>query len=146
MFWTGSATVMLKPQSKSRARALQLLYAWELTRRPALDSVISALARLTGPEPEVLDLAEHYLKGVTGSVDQLDTLAVAAADHWRLERLAMVDRNILRLGIHELLQPHVPPPAAIDQAVWLAQRFGGPQSPAFVNGVLDRVARNLGRL
>lgn len=137
---------MLRPESRSRARALQLLYAWELLGRPSLDAVISALARLTGPEPEVLDLAEQYLAGVTRGVDRLDSLAGAAADHWRLERLALVDRNILRLGIYELLQPELPPRVAIDQAVWLAQRFGGAQSPGFVNGVLDRVARDLGRL
>ena len=138
--------MMIKSQTKSRARALQLLYTWELMNRPSTSTVISALARLTGPEPTVLDLAERYLVGVTGSVAQLDELAAAATDHWRLERLALVDRNILRIGTWELLQPHVPAAGAIDQAVWLAQRFGGPQSPSFVNGVLDRVARQLGRL
>lgn len=137
---------MLKSQSKSRARALQLLYTWELMGRPSHDAVISALARLTGPEPVILDLAEQYFAGVTAEVGRLDALAAEATDHWRQERLAVVDRNILRLGIWELLQPRVPAPAAIDQAVWLAQRFGGPQSPGFVNGVLDRVARTLGRL
>lgn len=137
---------MLKSQSKSRARALQLLYAWELMGRPSPDAVISALARLTGPEPVILDLAEQYFAGVTAEVDRLDTLAAEATDHWRQERLALVDRNILRLGIWELLQPRVPAAGAIDQAVWLAQRFGGPQSPGFVNGVLDKVARTLGRL
>lgn len=136
----------VKPQSRSRARALQLLYAWESMGRPPRDATLSALARLTGPEPAVFDLAEEYFAGVTADVDRLDQLAAEAAEHWRIERLALIDRNILRLGIYELLQPRVPPAGAIDQAVWLAQRFGGPQSPAFVNGVLDRVARNLGRL
>lgn len=137
---------MLKSQSKSRARALQLLYAWELMGQPSRDAVISALARLTGPEPVILDLAEQYFAGVTAEVERLDTLAAEATDHWRQERLAVVDRNILRIGIWELLQPRVPAAGAIDQAVWLAQRFGGPQSPGFVNGVLDKVARTLGRL
>lgn len=138
--------MMIKSQSRSRARALQLLYAWETMDRPPTDHVVSALARLTGPEPLVLDLAERYFEGVTEQVDRLDHLAAAAADHWRIDRLALVDRNILRIGIWELLQPQVPAAGAIDQAVWLAQRFGGAQSPAFVNGVLDRVARQLGRL
>lgn len=136
----------IKPQAKSRARAVQLLYAWELLGRPSTDAVISALARLTGPEPTVLDLAERYFTGVTGDLERLDALAAEATVHWRPERLALVDRNILRLGIWELLQPHVPAAAAIDQAVWLARWFGGSQSPAFVNGVLDGVARHLGRL
>lgn len=137
---------MIKSQSRSRARALQLLYAWEAMNRPPAARVVSALARLTGPEPTVLDLAERYFTGVIAEVDRLDALAQAAASHWRLDRLARVDRNILRIGVWELLQPGVPPAGAIDQAVWLAQRFGGAQSPAFVNGVLDGVARQLGRL
>jgi len=137
---------MRRPESKSRARALQLLYAWEQMGRPSRDRVISALARLTGPEPGVLDLAESYFAGVTGEVGRLDDLAAAAADHWRLDRLAMVDRNILRLGIWELLQAVTPPRVVLDESVWLAQRFGGPGSPGFVNGVLDQVAHQLGRL
>lgn len=136
----------IKPQAKSRARAIQLLYTWELMGRPSHNAVVSALARLTGPEPAVLDLAEAYFAGVTGEIARLDGLLDQAVEHWRPDRVALVDRNILRLGIYELLQPRVPAAAAIDQAVWLAQRFGGPQSPAFVNGVLDRVARTLGRL
>jgi len=64
----------------------------------------------------------------------------------RIERIAAVERNILRLGIHELVLADVPPKVAIDEAVQLAHWFGGAKAPAFVNGVLDRVAKQLGRL
>jgi len=78
--------------------------------------------------------------------DELDTLFGDAAEHWRVDRLPVVDRNILRLGVYELLQESAPPKVVIDEALWLAHRFGSPQSAAFVNGVLDAVARSLGRL
>ena len=76
----------------------------------------------------------------------LDGLIQAAAENWRIERLAVVDRNILRIGAHEIKSESVPPVVAIDEALWLAHRFGTTESPAFVNGVLDRIARSLGRL
>ncbi len=136
---------MLRPETKGRARALQLLYAAEAQAR-TVASVVPGLARLTGPEPTVLDFAEALALEVTGRMPELDRLLDAATDHWRLERLAVVDRNILRIGAHEITSNAVPPKVAIDEAIWLAHRFGTPESPAFVNGVLDRVARNLGRL
>ncbi len=76
----------------------------------------------------------------------LDRYAADAAEHWRLERIAVVERNILRLAIHELAYESTPPRVVIDEALWLAHRFAGPRAPAFINGVLDRVARDLGRL
>ena len=136
---------MLRTETKGRARALQLLYAAE-ARDQGVEDVIPGLARLTGPAPLVLDFAEKLAAGVRADQPRLDRLLEAATEHWRLERLAMVDRNILRLGTFELLSPEIPPRVAIDEALWLAHRFGTVQSPRFINGVLDRVARTLGRL
>ena len=84
--------------------------------------------------------------GVIERREEIDRALARASDNWRLERLAVVDRNILRLGVFELLSAEVPPKVAIDQALWLAHRFGGSQTAGFVNGVLDSVARSLGRL
>ena len=137
---------MLRRETRSRARALQLLYAWELQGRPPLDDVASGMGRLVGPEPRVLDGAERLASGVIDDVEQLDRLVREAAEHWRLDRIGLVERNILRLGILELRAQEVPPKTAIDEAVTLAHWFGGPRTPAFVNGVLDRIARSLGRL
>lgn len=136
----------LRPETRARARALQLLYAWETDGRPSLDSLLGGIARLTRPGPLVLDQAAALAARVIDSCDTLDAAFSKAADHWRLDRLAVVDRNILRLGVAELLDERVPAKVAIDEALWLAHRFGGLQSPAFVNGVLDSVARTLGRL
>lgn len=137
---------MLRPETKSRARALQLLYAWELQGAPPMPGVATGLARLTGPEPRVLDRAEELAQGVIADVGLLDADAARASDNWRLNRMAVIERNILRLGILELRRGDVPPKVAIDEAVRLAHWFGGARAPAFVNGVLDGIARTLGRL
>ena len=137
---------MLRAETKCRARALQLLYAWELLGEPPVPAVAIGLSRLTGPEPRILDRAEELAAGVVRDVGALDAEAERASDNWRLNRMAVVERNILRLGILELRRGDVPPKVAIDEAVRLAHWFGGARSPGFVNGVLDGIARALGRL
>jgi len=79
-------------------------------------------------------------------VRDIDRVAADAAENWRMSRIAVVERNILRIAIEELGDESVPPRVVIDEAVRLAHWFGGARAPAFVNGVLDRVARSLGRL
>jgi N utilization substance protein B len=137
---------MLRVETKSRARALQILYAWELQGRPSIPVVASGLARLTGPEPRILDRAEALAERVAGEIEKLDAQAASASENWRMSRIAVVERNILRLGIHELRRGDVPPKVAIDEAVHLAHWFGDARAPGFVNGILDGVARSLGRL
>jgi N utilization substance protein B len=137
---------MLRLETKSRARALQILYAWELQGAPPLARVATGLARLTGPEPRVFDRAEALAEAVIANVEQLDAHAARASENWRLNRIAIVERNILRLGIHELQAAEVPPKVAIDEAVHLAHWFGDTKAPGFVNGILDGIARSLGRL
>jgi len=136
---------MLRPETKARARALQILYSMEIGRG-SLDDAVTRLARLTGPDPAVYDGAEALADAVIRERDDLDRHATEAADNWRLDRIAPVERNILRIGVHELLRGDVPPKVAIDEAVQLAHWFGGAKAPAFVNGVLDRVAHTIGRL
>lgn len=136
---------MLRLETRARARALQLLYACEITGAGA-EGALGGLARLTGPEPRVLDGAEALATAVLAERESLDRLIIGAADNWRLERIGVVERNILRLGIHELRLGETPPKVVIDEAVRLGQWFGGPKTPAFVNGVLDRIARSLGQL
>ncbi len=136
----------IRPETKSRARALQLLYAWELLGEPPIPAVASGLSRLTGPEPRILDRAEELAQGVVAEMARLDEEAERASEHWRLNRMAVIERNILRLGILELQRGEVPPKVAIDEAVRLAHWFGGARAPAFVNGVLDGIAHALGRL
>jgi N utilization substance protein B len=137
---------MLRTETKSRARALQLLYAWEMLGAPPVPSVATGLSRLTGPEPRVLDRAEELAQAVVENVEDLDAEAARASENWRMSRIAVVERNILRLGIMELRRGDVPPKVAIDEAVRLAHWFGGVRAPGFINGVLDAIAHALGRL
>jgi N utilization substance protein B len=79
-------------------------------------------------------------------VDALDRRIEAAVAHWRLDRLGTGERLVLRIGTWELLRGEVPPKVAIDEALWLTRRFAGEEAVSLVNGVLDRIARELGVL
>jgi N utilization substance protein B len=136
----------LRTETRVRARALQLLYAWDTDGRPTLSGLRPGVERLTAAQPEIARAAAALAEGVASRCGELDALCLRATEHWRLDRLAVVDRNILRIAVYELLEQRAPPRVAIDEALWLAHRFGGEQSPGFVNGVLDAIAHALGRL
>lgn len=85
-------------------------------------------------------------EAVIAHIDSIDAEIGKAADNWRLDRIGVVERNILRLGVHELHSGSVPPRVAINEAVQLAHWFAGPKAPGFVNGVLDAIAHEFGRL
>jgi len=90
--------------------------------------------------------ADQLVEEAAADLTRIDELIGAASRHWRLERMARVDRNILRLGVHELQRnTEVPRAVIIDEAVELAKRYGAEGSSVFVNGVLDRIAEELGR-
>ncbi|HSR90386.1 MAG TPA: transcription antitermination factor NusB [Gemmatimonadales bacterium] len=137
---------MLRAETKARARALQMLYAWELTGNLPIAETATRLARLTGPDPLVFDRAEALATGVVAAAESLDRETEAAADNWRLSRIGTVERNILRLATYELRLGEEPPKVVINEAVQLAHWFAGAKAPAFINGVLDRIAHSLGRL
>lgn len=136
---------MLRRETKVRARALQLLYAWELRNRPRVESVMEKLQAGAGPFPEG-QAAVSLAQSVAVHADDLDEEIGAAAEKWRVSRMGVVERSILRLGLHELLEKDVPPRVVIDESVRLAKWFAGEKSPGFVNGVLDALARRHGRL
>jgi N utilization substance protein B len=136
----------LRQETRRRARALQLLYAMDGDTPPAFRNAAAGLARLTGLEAGVTDEAEQLAEAVLAHREELDRQVSGAADNWRIERVAIIERNILRLGIHELMVGVLPAKVVIDESLWLAHRFAGPKAPPFINGVLDRVARDLGRL
>ncbi len=137
---------MQRPETRARARALQLLYAWELSGEPSIETVVARVAGLYGRAPEGYDRgADLAAKAIAGRPD-FDQQVAEAAEHWRLERVGVVERNILRLALAELAEGATPPRVVIDEAVKLAHWFAGSKAPRFVNGVLDAVARELGRL
>jgi N utilization substance protein B len=138
----------LRPETRARALALQLLYAWDQSAEPSPDlrAVWARALLLVRASAAVRERALELAEATVEASPRLDAALEDATDRWRLERLAVVDRNLLRLGALELERGRTPPKVVIDEAVRLARWFGGPRSPAFVNGILDRVARDQGRL
>lgn len=90
---------------------------------------------------KLVGLAKGLVAGVRRRRAEIDAALARTAEHWSLHRMAPTDRNVLRMGAYELLYEDTPPAIALDEAIELARRFGGAKSPAFVNGVLDRLAR-----
>jgi transcription antitermination protein NusB len=135
---------VLRPETKARARALQLLYAWDMTGRPSLRAVVANVREMCasrGPDGSA-ELAAAAIAGLP----EFDRRVALAAEHWRIERLGVVERNLLRLALGELSLGVTPPRVVIDEAVKLAHWFAGAKAPGFVNGVLDALARELGAL
>ena len=88
--------------------------------------------------------AQQLVLGVRAGLPDLDRRIAEAAEHWRIERMAVVDRNVLRMALHELLSdPETPPAVVLSEAIEVAKKFGGAESGAFVNGVLDSIRRKL---
>ena len=137
---------MQRPETKARARALQILYAWDLSGRPSIETVVARIARIYGGAPAGYDRGADLAAQAVAELDEIDRRIADAALHWRLERVGAIERNILRLGIAELSEGRTPARVVIDEAVKLAHWFAGAKAPAFVNGVLDAAARELGAL
>ena len=129
-------------RSRGREVALQLLYQRDLN--PGLDREVLAefvRERLRAPDLEPFSLGLY--DGVVAHAADIDRRLAAAAENWRVARMAVVDRNVLRLGGYELLYtPETPANVAFDEAIELARRYGSAESPAFVNGVLDRLRQD----
>ena len=109
------------------------------------DEAIPLFALSSDPPSDAHYYAES-VRGVWGRIEDIDALIGEAAEHWRVERMTLVDRNILRLGAYELLQgSDIPVAVAINEAVELGKRFGSEESGAFINGILDRISGIVGK-
>ncbi len=120
-----------------------MLYQSEIGKR-GIETVARAFWRVRTATPETREAAERLACGASREIGAIDEEIEDASQNWRLERLAAVDRNVLRLAAYELMhEPRVPTAVVIDEAVEIAKRFGAEASPGFVNGVLDAVARKV---
>lgn len=128
---------------RSRQVALQVLFAFDLGGQADADRVFETFSDHFELPEGARAFAKELVGGVAAHRDELDERISAAARNWRLERMAAVDRNLLRLAAYELVYLGTPAQVAIDEAIELARQFGGDPSPSFVNGVLDAVAANL---
>lgn len=124
-----------------REAAIQFLYSQEINPEDA-DAEAEAFWAVRPMKPEARAFAEELIVGVQAHLDEIDRLLEAQLENYRLERLAAVDRNVLRLAIHELLhRPDIPNVVAINEAIEIAKRFGTTDSSGFVNGLLDSISK-----
>jgi N utilization substance protein B len=128
-----------------REAALKMLFAIEASETD-FETAIATFWREFGGDPETRPYADESVRGVLERREELDETIRGASDNWRIERMTRVDRNVLRLGTWELKhRVDVPRAVILDEAIELAKRYGSEESGAFVNGVLNQVADNLGR-
>lgn len=134
----------------SREAALQFLYQEDFTIGPDqhhgydLEDRFELFCALFQVNRKARPYAVTLLRGITENIEKIDSLISNAATNWRLERIAATDRNLLRVAVYEMLeQQDVPPQVAINEAVEIAKRFAGENSPKFINGVLDAINSSL---
>jgi N utilization substance protein B len=135
-------------ETRARARALQALYAWDMRGNSSgeLERVATQVWDDLAITPEERRIAGPIVRVVASQSRALDTQLAEVTTNWRLERIGAVERCVLRLAAAELTIGDTPPRVVIQEAVTLAERFGSAPSARFVNGVLDALARRMGRI
>ncbi len=136
---------------RSRERALQMIYQWDLTRAPVEEvteryrQTLAAEPRDADqlPDPENDPFAEQLFETVTSEIERIDGLIVEHAAHWRIDRMSAVDRNILRVAVAEMIGGTAAPAVVINEAVEVGRRFSAQESGPFLNGVLDAIRKRL---
>jgi N utilization substance protein B len=129
-------------RSKARECALQALYQLDTSAGSADAALAGILAHFEEPvDQDTSRFAEQLVRGVQGERTVIDELIQRTSTNWKLERMARVDRNILRLAVYEILRrPEVPLKVTLNEAIELGKKYGSEESSAFVNGILDRIA------
>ena len=130
----------MRRRTLARECALKILYQVDITRRP-MDAVFESYWETEEhQDPELLDFSKRQVTGVQERLSAIDEKISAYATNWQLKRMAIIDRNILRLGVWELkYTSDIPPKVAINEAVELAKKYGDLESSKFVNGILDKI-------
>jgi N utilization substance protein B len=130
---------------KSREYALQMLFQWDITHDPIEKIIGTFWDSVETPEsPEVIEFANALATGTIERVEKIDVLLQRHAENWRLDRMAGVDRNLLRLAIFEFLDDaRIPKAVIINEAIEIARRFSTQESPQFINGILDSVRKEV---
>ena len=136
----------IRVRRRARARALQALYAWDLVPDGGLIHVGERLFTDLAVGPDERSFAGPILRKADEELPQIDADHASITTNWRLERLSAIDRSVLRLAAAEFHIGNTPARTVIKEAIHLAERFGTDASARFVNGVLDALARKLGRI
>ena len=136
---------------EGREAAVQFLYQSDVNRRPVAELLADFWKLRSGPgkaeaSPKTRAFTEELVKGVTAHAAEIDAHIVKCTANYEIHRIAVVDRNILRVGIYEMLHcTDVPPVVSINEAIEIAKKFGSEESGRFVNGILDRLRGELTR-
>lgn len=132
----------------ARTIALQTLYEWDFNKQKAdLSQLVKRDIAEFAPEFEDQQFSEHLVKHVLEHLAKLDEKIKQYAPEWPIEQITVIDRNVLRIGIYELLfADDIPPKVAINEAIELAKTFGGPSSGKFINGVLGSIFKDLDKV
>jgi N utilization substance protein B len=126
---------------KARKRALDVLYEADMRDLPPSEVLVSYLGRIEKPHPDHLDYAISLVEGVAKNLDRIDELIGSYAEGWTIDRMPVIDRNLARIAVFELLYvPEIDDPVAITEAVELAKQMSTDDSPRFLNGILGRIS------
>jgi N utilization substance protein B len=127
-----------------REAAVQFLYQYDTHKPGALYPALAAFWKQSEEKKAVCDFAADLVRGVIEKLPEIDQKLRGLADNWDFERLAVVDRNILRLAIYEMFyRPEIPPVVSINEAIEIAKKFSTAESGKFVNGLLDKVKKDV---
>lgn len=133
----------MRKRTRAREYALTILYQAELTRRNILETSTSFWAEKETIDDAVKTYTDRIIEGVHTRIEQIDELISKYATNWQLKRMAVIDRNVMRLSVFELLfLDDIPPKVAINEGVELAKKYGDMESSKFVNGVLDKIHKS----
>ena len=135
-----------RTETHARSRALQALYAWDMRGERDLERVAERVWDELAVAPDERRVAAALIHVFAGRRAELDRELKAVTENWRIERLGAIERSVLRLAAAELAIAETPPRVVLQESSRLAERYGSPQSARFVNGVLDALARRMGRL
>ena len=133
-------------ETRARARALQALYAWDMRGGTNLEKVATQVWDDMSITPEERVVAGPIMRMVAGRQAELDAQLAEVTTNWRIERIGAIERCVLRMAAAELTIGQTPPKVIIQESVTLAERYGSAASAKFVNGVLDALARKMGRM
>jgi|SRR5579884_1887147 len=133
----------MSTRRKAREYALQMLFQWDITK-DQIDSIMASFWHNQEEPPAVKDFAAELATGTIDHVEEIDSIIQRHAEHWRLDRMAVVDRNLLRLATQEFLyEKETPKTVIINEAIEIARRFSAQESPQFINGILDSIKKEL---
>jgi N utilization substance protein B len=128
---------------KSREVALQLLYMWEFASGD-IDRALSHFWREGELDDKVVSFARNLALGTINNLEDIDKYITDSSEHWRLDRMALIDRNVMRMAVYEFLYtPSTPRKVVINEAIEVAKRFSTEESTQFVNGILDNIRKRI---